>query len=124
MAGDVLRTVEGRRAGNSVEDVKGIILGPPGTSVRMVFARGGKEFEVTLVRSLSDPTKYGQASRTRVAEPQSPRRHSGGFRNMMSQLAKSILRGEKEKSADGTPLEISAASQPSGWNDPEVRAST
>ena len=45
MAGDLLQSVGGRKAGRVVEDVKGLILGPPGTTVVLGLKRGASTFE-------------------------------------------------------------------------------
>lgn len=103
MAGDVLRMVEGKKAGSTVEDVKGLILGPPGTSVQMVFSRGKIEFEVTLVRSLSVPQQ--SVVKSSVVSPQRQRESGGGLRSTFAQHVNNLKNvfsgGGRQSGGDG-----------------------
>ena len=128
MAGDLLQSVGGRKAGRVVEDVKGLILGPPGTTVVLGLKRGSSSFEVTLVRMLSDLPQGqrlvdSQKQRSIVSNSQ---RSSGNPRKSLMQRVVTTVFGTKSRKSAGGPSGPTAKDKratpdkESGYDDPDV----
>jgi hypothetical protein len=144
MAGDLLQSVAGRKAGRDVESVKSLILGPPGTSVVLGLKRGPLTFDVSLVRMFSD-IGHGQrlvdsqkqrskvrddASRIRADERPSSNgsrkvglfdRVSKFFGGTKQQSAQSSSRMTPPRTSPRTPKDDgNVSARNSGFNDPDI----
>eukprot|EP00960_Hanusia_phi_P031249 749180-Hanusia_phi.AAC.6 len=116
MAGDVLRTVEGKPVGRVIDDFKGLILGKPGTSVRLGFSRGESLIEVTLVRMLSDlPQSKLRDSQRRE---QLSRRFSA--KSLLTQVASMVLGSKAQALSGGKKTTSKDVDKHSGYDDPDL----
>ena len=108
--------------------MKWYILGPPGTSVKLGFARGaggraqaGEAFEVTLERKLSNMPKHA-ASRVAGAarQRQQGAGHSGGkMSRFLGKLFGSGGKKEQQRLGARVTRVGTARAEDEGWNDPE-----
>lgn len=111
-----------------MEEVKWYILGPPGTSVKLGFARGaggraqaGEAFEVTLERKLSNMPKHA-ASRVAGAarQRQQGAGHTGGkMSRFLGKLFGSGGKKEQQRLGARVTRVGTARAEDEGWNDPE-----
>ena len=135
MAGDRLLAVDGRPAGSVFEEVKGLILGAPDTTVTMTFKRGGVSFEATLVRTLTHlpqgqrlvDSQTQRSSRTREpASSDPPARGAPGpgarksLRRSLMQGALSVLGFSAQKNGGLQTRRNESSPQDAGYNDPDV----
>jgi len=140
MAGDILLSVAGRKAGRDVEGVKGLILGPPGTSVVLGLKRGPLTYEVSLVRMFSEIPQGqrlvdSQKQRSKLREDASRSRadarppSNGSRRSGLFDRMSKFFGGTKQQSVVGssrrtpprTPKDDGAGSpRDSGFNDPDI----